>query len=99
MAVYVLRWISSHLCEIIVSISETNFSKLVKIGAIKYHNYNLIHNILRRGIAQKKQLKYEINKEGLLMYKTWLYVPNEDDIKRIILTEYHKNPYATNLGY
>lgn len=31
---------------------------------------------------------------GLLKYKNRLYVPNQNDIKNLILDEFHKRPYV-----
>jgi hypothetical protein len=37
--------------------------------------------------------------EGLLTYKTVLYIPICDDLKRFIMDEIHKTPYTVHPGY
>jgi len=36
---------------------------------------------------------------GLLKYKKRLYVPNQGNIKGLILDEFHESPYAGHRGY
>jgi len=57
----------------------------------------------------KQQVQYPTNKEkypgyaldaaGMLYYKKRLYVPNQNNIKNLILDEYHKSHYVGYPGY
>jgi hypothetical protein len=40
-----------------------------------------------------------IDKNGLLVFKNMLYVPNDTEFKMMILNELHKNPYSGHPGY
>ena len=42
---------------------------------------------------------YTQNQKGLICYKNRLYVPNVETLKKEILEEYHKQPYAGHPGY
>ena len=42
---------------------------------------------------------YKINHEGMLIYKQRIYVPNQKNVKDLILDEHHKNLYADHRGY
>ena len=42
---------------------------------------------------------YKIDTEGFLLFKIWIYVPNQSNIKHIIFRELHDNPYAGHPGY
>jgi len=44
-------------------------------------------------------LGYEVNVEDLLIYRKRIYVPNQKHLKKLILDEYHKIPYADHPGY
>ena len=35
----------------------------------------------------------------MFIYQERMYVPNQKNIKQLILDEYHKNPYAPYPGY
>ena len=42
---------------------------------------------------------YELNVAGILYYRKRIYIPNQDEVKKKVLDEYHKSPYARHLGY
>ena len=42
---------------------------------------------------------YSLNKDGFLLFKDRLYVPNVSKIKLLILDEVHKTPYSGHPGY
>ena len=42
---------------------------------------------------------YSIRSEYLLVYKNWLYIPDSEEVKRLILNELHKKPYSGHTGY
>jgi hypothetical protein len=42
---------------------------------------------------------YEIREDGILMYRHIIYVPNDQELKGLILSKMHKVPYAGHLGY
>jgi hypothetical protein len=42
---------------------------------------------------------YQITEEGLMIYKDRLYIPDVEELKRLILDEMHKKPYSGHPGY
>ena len=42
---------------------------------------------------------YSLNKDGFLLFKDRLYVPDVPKVKLLILDEVHKTPYSGHLGY
>jgi hypothetical protein len=38
-------------------------------------------------------------KEGMLTYRNKLYIPDCDELKRLIMDELHKKPYTGHPGY
>jgi len=47
----------------------------------------------------KQHLGYEVNQEGMLIYRGRMYVPNQKDIKQLILDKYHKIPCVGHPRY
>ena len=50
-------------------------------------------------ILNKEMDEYTQKQKGLICYKSRLYVPNVESLKREILDEYQKQPYAGHPGY
>jgi hypothetical protein len=42
---------------------------------------------------------YQMMEEGLLTYRSRLYIPDCDDLKRFTLEKLHKRPYSGHPGY
>jgi hypothetical protein len=40
-----------------------------------------------------------VSNDGLLTYKGGLYIPNCDDLKRLLIDELHKRPYIGHPGF
>jgi hypothetical protein len=43
--------------------------------------------------------KFICSKDNLILYKNIVYVPNDVDLKILILTKVHQKPYSGHLGY
>ena len=50
-------------------------------------------------LQKREKFDFTQNQKGLLYYKNRLYIPNVESLKREILDEYHKQPYAGHPGY
>jgi hypothetical protein len=48
-------------------------------------------------MSQKVEI-YKLGADGIILYNNRIYVPNVQDLKRIILHEMHNVPYAGLLG-
>ena len=69
--------------------------ELVGKAANQDPNYEaLLVKLQKRG-----KTDFTKNQRGLLYYKNRLYIPNIESLKREILDEYHKQPYAGHPGY
>jgi len=44
--------------------------------------------------GEENQQGYEIDEDGMLLYKKRLYVPNKDNLKNLVLDEFHISHYA-----
>jgi hypothetical protein len=54
---------------------------------------------LQQGMSQPKFEGYELREDGILMYRCRVYVPNDQELKSLILSEMHKVPYVGHPGY
>jgi hypothetical protein len=55
--------------------------------------------VLQQGKILWKMDIYKLGVDGILLHKNIIFVPNVQDLKRIILHEMHNAPYAGHLGY
>ena len=54
---------------------------------------------LQPSFSQHKLEGYELREDGILMYRRRVYVPNDQELKILLLSEMHKVPYAGHPGY
>jgi hypothetical protein len=54
---------------------------------------------LQKGMLQKKIEGYDLREDGILMYRHGFYVPNDQDLKTMLLSEMNKFSYVGHLGY
>ena len=54
---------------------------------------------LQQGMSQQNLEGYELREDGILMYRHRFYVPNDQELKSMLLSEMHKVPYVRQLGY
>ena len=43
--------------------------------------------------------EYHLTKENLIKFNGRIYVPNSDEMKRLIMKETHRKPYSSDRGY
>jgi hypothetical protein len=78
---------------------ETDLEEKVKIVAEKDIEYQSIKSKLTENQVETEKSDFRLSKNGLLMYKNRLYIPEVEEIKLLILNELHKNPYSGHPGY
>jgi hypothetical protein len=78
---------------------ETDLEEKVKMAAEKDKEYQSIKSKLTENQAETEKSDLRLSKNGLLMYKNRLYIPEVEEIKLLILNELHKNPYSGHPGY
>jgi hypothetical protein len=75
-----------YLCDIILEVSKSDLCYLdIKVT-------------LQHGMSQKKFECFELREDGILMYRHRVYVLNDHEFKRMILSDIHKVPYDRHPG-
>ena len=54
---------------------------------------------LRKGEPDKKYEGYELEEDGILIFQGWLYIPNNVELKKVVIDEIHQMLYSGRLGY
>jgi hypothetical protein len=54
---------------------------------------------LQQGTSQQKCEGYQLREDGILMYRHRVYVPNDQELKNLLLSEMHKVPYVGHPSY
>ena len=49
--------------------------------------------------SQENQQGYEVNKDGMLFYKKRLFVPNDNNLRDLMLNQFHISHFAGHPGY
>jgi hypothetical protein len=83
----------------VVSIDEPNIKERVKSAQVTYAFFNTVKSYLEQEPTWMKYESYQLLNDVLLNYKGRLYIPNCDDLKRLIMDGLHKTPYIGHLGY
>ena len=70
---------------------------------LSVENYDRECRILKENTAKNEQnqvkIDFILNKQGLLVHKNRLCIPNIAEIKLTVMTELHKQPYPEHVGY
>jgi hypothetical protein len=64
-----------------------------------YQCYVDIKENLHQGKLQQKFEGYELKEDRILMYRCIFYVPNDQELKKLLLSEMHKVPYVGHPVY
>ena len=90
--------LSRNACQNINSIGinvQIDVEDLVEKAANQDPNYET----LLVKLLKKEKTDFTQNQKGLICYKHRLYIPNVESLKKEILYEYHKQPYAGHPRY
>jgi hypothetical protein len=82
-----------------VSTCETNLRERVRNAQETNALFKTVTSYLRQEPTRLKYEGYQMMDEGLLTYKNILYIPSCDDLKRFIMDELQKRPYAGHPVY
>ena len=77
----------------------SDFEDRVKSAAENDEKYKEIMQNLLVNPAENEDVRFRISKNGLLICKNRLYIPNSVDLKALILNEVHKKSYSGHPGY
>ena len=86
------------LCSAAFNSYKTNLEYLIKEAAKNDEEYLKIKEQLETN-DKGSYSAYSISSEDLLVYKNRLYIPDSEEVKRLILNELHKKPYSGHPGY
>lgn len=83
-----------------VSSSEvwTTFNEKIKEAGMQDSEYNFLRQQAKILNKNEQQLGYEVNQEGILIYRGRIYVPNQKNIIKLFFDEYHNISYARRPG-
>lgn len=87
------------LYEISYSEWKIPFEEMIKREAKQDVVYQQIKQQVQKSTREKNQQGCEMDDAGMLYYKKRLYVPNQNNIKYLILDEFHISHYSRHLGY
>jgi hypothetical protein len=82
-----------------VSTHETNVKERVKSAKETDAFFKTVKSYLEQEPIGLKYEGCQLLNDGLLTYNSRLYIPNFDDLKRLIMDELQKGPYIGHLGY
>jgi hypothetical protein len=87
MHVIIIRMYKFYLCN-----------KILEVSKLDLHDVDINEN-LQQSMSQHKFEGYELREDGILMYRHRIYVPNDQELKILILSNMHMVPYAVHPGY
>jgi hypothetical protein len=82
-----------------VSTCEADIKEKVKTAQETYAFFKAVKSYFEQDPTWLKYEGYQFMNYGLLTYKVRLYIPNCDDLKRLIMDELQKIPYIGHPGY
>ena len=88
-------------CVYEISSSEWKnpFKERIKKVAEQDVEYQQIKQQVQQYSSEKNQQECEVDDVGVLYYKNRLYVPNQNNLKNMILDEFHISHYVGHPGY
>jgi hypothetical protein len=82
-----------------ISMYRTDIKRRILEAANADLQYMELVAKLQQGEMPQKVENYKLETDGTLLYKNGIYIPNVQDLKRMILHEMHNVPYAEHPGY
>eukprot|EP00253_Pinus_taeda_P029813 PITA_29813 len=80
----------------IVSLYISNLIEKVKSVGLQDKKYQQVRENLLQRVEDEE---YRLTEDGLIRFKVRIYVPNSDEMKTLIMKEFHVKPYSGHLGY
>eukprot|EP00253_Pinus_taeda_P018433 PITA_18433 len=87
------------LCELSVSKWRTSLVEQIKIEASRDSEYQHLKQQVQQAVKERLQQGYTLDSDGMLCFNKKLYVPDSNDLKRLILDEFHISHYTGHPGY
>eukprot|EP00253_Pinus_taeda_P022079 PITA_22079 len=86
------------LYEVTFSRWENSLLEMMKTAASQDAEYQQMKRHMSLSSEGSPQ-DYEVNRDGMLLYKKRLFVPNDNNLKNLILNEFHTSHYAGHPRY
>jgi hypothetical protein len=86
-----------HIAAIIMYMIDMN-DQIIAVANSNQH-YLKIKEALQQGNFQQKCNCYELQGDGILLYKGKVYVSNSNETKKVVLKEMHNVSYVWHPGY
>jgi hypothetical protein len=87
------------LCATTIIMYQTDVKRKIMEAANTDLQYKELIEKLQEGKTPHKMDIYKLGVDGILLHKKKKFIPNVQDLKRIILHEMHNVPYAWHPGY
>eukprot|EP00253_Pinus_taeda_P011330 PITA_11330 len=87
------------LCELLVSKWRTSLVEQIKTAASRDSEYQHLKQQVQQAVKERLQQGYTLDNDGMLCFNKKLYVPDSNDLKRLILDEFHISHYTGHPGY
>ena len=87
------------LCEISVSKWRNSLFEQIKSAANQDAEYQQLKQQVQQSANGRLQQGYTLDGAGMLYFNKKLYVPDSNDLKNLILDEFHISHYTGHLGY
>jgi hypothetical protein len=72
---------------------QTDLKQKIKSTTENDEIYKNLQEKLQNNDSSEEESKFRCNQDGLVLYKDIIYIPNNADLKILILVEVHKKPY------
>jgi hypothetical protein len=82
-----------------ISMYQTDIKRKILEAANAYMQYRELVAMLQQGKMPQKVDNYNLGIDGILLSKNKIFVPNVQDLKRMILHEMHNVPYVGHPRY
>eukprot|EP00253_Pinus_taeda_P021805 PITA_21805 len=87
------------LCELSVSKWQNTLFDKIKSTTNQDVEYQQLKQQVQQSVNEKLQQGYTLDSAGMLYFNKRLYVPDSDDLKNLILDEFHTSHYTGHPGY
>eukprot|EP00253_Pinus_taeda_P010499 PITA_10499 len=88
-----------HLYKISISEWKNPFLEKVQEASKQDNEYQQLKLQIQQSVNTANQQEYEVHDAEMIYFKGRLYIPNQDQIKNLIMDEFHISHYAGHPGY
>eukprot|EP00253_Pinus_taeda_P020845 PITA_20845 len=87
------------LYELSVSKWQNSLVEQIKAAASRDSEYQHLKQQVQQSVNERLQQGYTLDSAGMLCFNKKMYVPDSNDLKRLILDEFHISHYTGHPGY